>query len=188
MINFEDLVWLFKQGEETRGIIRMNLAEAALLYKYVCRLCNDMPNVGKVIVEIGRKFGGSTVVLASNLSYNDKVYSIDTVLHEQQVKENLQKLYCRNQIKLLTGKSQDIGKEWSKPIDLIFIDGDHSFNGTKGDIEVWLPHVKNFGYAFFHDVLDKKEELQPLMEGLLETNWIEVDRADSLLCLQKKSF
>jgi len=185
MVNFEDLLWLFKQGEETRGIIRMNLAEAALLYKWAKLTCSSSPLSGKTIVEIGRKFGGSTVILSSCLNSSDLLYSIDIVLHESQVNENLKRCKNRGQVHLLTGDSKKIGKTWKEKIDLIFIDGDHSYKGVKTDIKIWLPHVKNYGHVIFHDVLGKKQELMPLIDQLKENNWKESDRADSTLCLQK---
>jgi predicted O-methyltransferase YrrM len=36
-------------------------------------------------------------------------------------------------------------------IDLIFVDGDHSYEGCKADIEAWLPFVKKGGVMAFHD-------------------------------------
>ncbi len=36
-------------------------------------------------------------------------------------------------------------------ISLLFIDGDHSYEGCKKDIDAWLPHMKEHGVIFFHD-------------------------------------
>lgn len=36
-------------------------------------------------------------------------------------------------------------------IDVLFIDGDHSYEGCKRDIEAWLPFVKEGGVLLFHD-------------------------------------
>jgi hypothetical protein len=42
---------------------------------------------------------------------------------------------------------------WDKKdkISLLFIDGDHSYQGCKTDIESWLPYMKEDGVIFFHD-------------------------------------
>ena len=36
-------------------------------------------------------------------------------------------------------------------LDFCFIDGDHSYEGTKRDIEAWLPKVKDGGWLCGHD-------------------------------------
>ena len=33
-MNFEDLIWLFTSNVASRGVVRLNIAEGALLYKY----------------------------------------------------------------------------------------------------------------------------------------------------------
>lgn len=44
-----------------------------------------------------------------------------------------------------------------KPVDLVFVDGDHSYEGCKGDIEGWLPCIKSGGFMAVHDY--QKERL-----------------------------
>ena len=44
-----------------------------------------------------------------------------------------------------------LGKEWKKPIDVLFIDGRHTYDYVKKEITVWAPHVKENGFIFFHD-------------------------------------
>jgi len=62
----------------------------------------------------------------------------------------------------IVGDSSTIGKEWNtrlksiglmtiEKIDMIFIDGDHTYEGCKADIEAWLPHVRNGGIVAFDD-------------------------------------
>lgn len=36
-------------------------------------------------------------------------------------------------------------------LDFVFIDGDHSYDGVKLDIKLWLPKVKKGGWIGFHD-------------------------------------
>lgn len=59
--------------------------------------------------------------------------------------------------------------------DMVFIDGDHSYEGCKGDIEVWFPLLKEGGIIAIHDVL--KGDLQPDPNGPHPMNWPGVDSA-----------
>jgi len=60
--------------------------------------------------------------------------------------------------------SVTVGKNWKdyyvdgshKKIDLVFIDGEHSYEGCIGDFESWLPNVKKNGIISIHDY-NKKE-------------------------------
>lgn len=49
------------------------------------------------------------------------------------------------------GDSQMVAKLWDKPISLLFIDGDHSYEGVKKDTLSWEPFVKKGGTILFHD-------------------------------------
>lgn len=55
----------------------------------------------------------------------------------------------------ILGDSKDVGKKWDRGmLDLIFVDGDHSRNGVRGDIEAWMGFVKPSGIIVFHDCDD----------------------------------
>lgn len=41
--------------------------------------------------------------------------------------------------------------DFDKVIDVIFIDGNHSYEGCKADIENWYPRIKENGIMLFHD-------------------------------------
>ncbi len=173
MSNFEDLIWLFTSDIQSRGIVRLNIAEGALLYKY-CKKKKDGS-----LLEIGRKHGGSTVIMASALE-KGTMTSIDIVLHEQAI-ENI-KPY-KDKVRLITYDSKYA--EWDTDIDLLFIDGDHSFVGVKHDVERFTPFINSSGYVVFHDVIGMKPELRPIISKLLNNGWKRRDEADSMLVLQK---
>lgn len=40
---------------------------------------------------------------------------------------------------------------YSKPINVIFIDGDHTYEGCKADIDNWYPQMAPKGVILFHD-------------------------------------
>lgn len=47
--------------------------------------------------------------------------------------------------------SKEVAKEWTEKVDMVFIDGEHSYPGACGDIEGWLPHIKEGGLMLVHD-------------------------------------
>ena len=57
----------------------------------------------------------------------------------------------RDLVTPLRGRSEEVAASWSGPIDLLFIDGDHSFEGCRRDIECWVPFVRSGGWILFHD-------------------------------------
>ena len=84
--DFVHLLWLFNSSRETREIIRLDLREAGLLYKYA-RL--SYLTEGSIL-EIGRYWGGSTVLLAMATHNSDvNVVSVDVVTgcHDPDVDE-----------------------------------------------------------------------------------------------------
>lgn len=54
----------------------------------------------------------------------------------------------------LLGKSQDIGKFWPILVDMVYVDGDHSYVAVLEDIEVWWPNLKRGGIMAFHDYVN----------------------------------
>jgi predicted O-methyltransferase YrrM len=53
-----------------------------------------------------------------------------------------------------------------KPIDFLFIDGDHSYEGVKSDWQLFTPHMTAFGVVVFHDTT---WDLRP------ESKWFRAD-------------
>lgn len=48
--------------------------------------------------------------------------------------------------------SAEVGATWTRgAVDLVFIDGDHTYLGCRADIDVWLPHLPPGGVMVLHD-------------------------------------
>ncbi|MGH9467964.1 MAG: class I SAM-dependent methyltransferase, partial [Terriglobales bacterium] len=45
-----------------------------------------------------------------------------------------------------------------EPLDLVFIDGDHSYAGVKADYEMYSPMVRAGGVVAFHDIVEHPPE------------------------------
>lgn len=54
----------------------------------------------------------------------------------------------------IKGDSKKIGAIWptfAGPVNMVFVDGEHSYEGCAGDILAWLPHIKPGGIMAVHD-------------------------------------
>ena len=119
-----------------------------------------------VVVEIGSARGKSTCAIASGLRENGhgKLYAIDPHLTTDWndissvdtltiLRRNIATLGLTKQVEIIRSSSEDAARDWSRSIDLIFIDGDHSYEGVKRDWEMFVKHVAKFGIVVFHDTI-----------------------------------
>lgn len=89
--------------------------------------------------------------------------------------------------------SAQLGREWEtrgelvfrKKPDMVFVDGDHSYEHCKADIEAWLPLIEPGGILAVHDFL--KSDLQPDPNGPHPMPWPGVDRAVQELLIPRYS-
>ena len=121
-----------------------------------------------VIVEIGSFLGRSTVSFGLGLTGKDqKIYAIDLFEgdgeyygdgdFETMFRQNLELCGVTDKVEVLRGHSLEVGKEWDKPIDVLFIDGSHEYEDVKADFEIFYPYVKTGGIIAFHDIKGKWE-------------------------------
>jgi hypothetical protein len=48
---------------------------------------------------------------------------------------------CYHVVRLVNLSSEIVAPNWDKTIGLLWIDGDHTYEGVKRDFECWLPHL-----------------------------------------------
>jgi len=133
----------------------LTVQEKYLLYR---KANNLKPN--SVIVEIGSYLGASSCFLALGAMNNGStVYCVDTWKNqamsegERDTYENfLENTKLFPNIVPLRGYSGDIGRTFDRQIDLLFVDGDHSYGGVKIDVQTWSPFLKNESVIIFHDI------------------------------------
>jgi predicted O-methyltransferase YrrM len=132
-------------------------------YHILYDIINTYPeNVKITYVEIGCYAGGSTCLVLQRKNTN--VFAIDLAnpIPQSVVMDNVNKFNIHNNnFNYIKGSSHDINtlntlKEFVKEIDILFIDGDHSFLGVKTDFNMYSPMVKSGGYVVFDDYNDKQ--------------------------------
>jgi len=135
--DFDQLLWMFNSCRETRDIIRLDLEEAGLLYKYASKQWKTMPktDVGNIILEIGRYWGGSLVLLA--MATHDskvKIISIDCIegCHDPDVDDWLTEYEENHRLDIRVGNSHTME---NIRLSMLFVDGDHSYEGCKKDFD-----------------------------------------------------
>jgi predicted O-methyltransferase YrrM len=114
-------------------------------------------------VEIGSLYGRSAIAIAKGLKQKNsgKVFTIDPHVAKEysdyeMFLENINKSGVRKYIYPIRDYSSNVLKTkqpkelFDSKIGLLFIDGDHSYNGVKTDLE-WIKFVKKGGMVLFHD-------------------------------------
>lgn len=106
-----------------------------------------------VIVEIGCEFGMSTGAFCSAAKKTVSITSVDLFPGDMidVHRKNLKEAGYDGRSKRISGDSATVGLTWDKPIDLLFVDGDHTYEGVLADMNAWLHHVKVGGVVIFHD-------------------------------------
>ena len=120
----------------------------------------------EVVVEIGSARGRSTCFIGKALQENGhgKVFAIDphtrtdwndddsTDTYEILL-SNVTALGLQDVVEICRSTSDNVATKWKGPIDMLFIDGDHSYEGALHDWQSFVPFVRPFGSVIFHDTL-----------------------------------
>ena len=126
------------------------------------RLSKEL-NSKPVAVEIGSYLGASSCFIASGVMRSGGLLCcIDTWQNETMPdgeRDTYSEFYnntfqYRDIIKPLRGRSDkviDDFRKFNRSIDLLFIDGDHSYEGCKADWDLYSPFLRKGSIVVFHD-------------------------------------
>jgi hypothetical protein len=75
---------------------------------------------------------------------------------DAELVEAFERYGLSDRVHVLVGDSK--GVEPPAPLcDLVFIDGDHSYEGVRADYEHWRPFIKPGGRLLFHDAVPQRD-------------------------------
>ncbi len=138
----------------------------------------------KRALEIGSFEGASAIWLLDFFS-GLKITCVDTFSpgfddvtgeYEQRFDRNV--LEYGNRVIKLKGKSTDVLKSFSSrsKYDLIYIDGDHTYEGVKADIELAYPLLKAGGVMIFDDYNNTDFGVRQAVDEYLEGLYVDILR------------
>ena len=157
----------------------LNLAEGRLLYELARRVTGR-----GVIVEVGSHQGKSTTWLAcgSLAGSGTTLYAVDPWDGSGKVPEdfrrNIRNAGVEQTISPIPMRSEEAAASFDQPVELIFIDGDHSYEAVRLDLKVWLPKVVEGGVLAFHDSIQFSGVARMLTEHVFPSPGF----ADGRLC------
>jgi predicted O-methyltransferase YrrM len=124
------------------------------------------------IVEIGTSVGHSLVALAAaqKLTGGVKVTTIDIARHPL-VEDHIKRAQVEEWVDLIVEPSENVAARWSRPIELLWIDGDHEYAGVRRDIDAWSPFVVPGGFVALHDYAPGFGVARAVKDTLLVQPW-----------------
>jgi predicted O-methyltransferase YrrM len=126
-------------------------------------LLAELASGQRTVVEIGVFEGSSALVLCRAMNADADLHLIDPFMDESgwalpagwgASAKATQRVVGRAggpRVHWHVARSQDVGRDWSETVDVVFIDGDHSPDAVREDWEAWHPHVRPGGFVAFHD-------------------------------------
>lgn len=140
---------------ETLPLTHLTQRDADVL----ARLAGSLAN-GGTAVEIGSYLGASSLCIARSFPGAEcRLFCVDTWTNLGMTEgprdtfaeflRNTEGL--RSSIQPLRMDSVAAARDFARPVDFIFIDGDHSFEGCRRDILAWLPTLRDGAIVALHD-------------------------------------
>lgn len=118
----------------------------------------------KVCVELGTWQGASAIPVARSIRrWGGTLTCVDTwggTVEGETTDQPWMLLSCvRNMtqagvtgnIKLIASTTDEAARWWTEPIDYLYIDANHSYEGVMSDLLKWVPHVKPGGLILGDD-------------------------------------
>lgn len=117
------------------------------------------------VVDLGVHYGHSTFAMAEgclNGGRPSKVYAVDTWRGDAHAGAYDEKVYeffkghkdeydSKDIIQVRRGTFDDAAEEFKASVDILHIDGLHTFEAVFHDFTTWLPKMRPYGVMMFHD-------------------------------------
>ena len=153
------------------------------------------------IVEVGSFRGRSTVALARGTEdgHGARVYAVEP--HESfhgprggvfgpedraAFFRNMVRTGAYRQVRLLNTTSEVLAAGWKERVALLWLDGDHSYEGVRADFDAWAPHLLPRCDVVLDDTDDPALGPYRLVEELTSEGWTRMSSVDRIVQLRRR--
>ena len=108
-------------------------------------------------VEIGTHRGESALIISSFPGVH-KLYAVDPTLGDciEEVEQRLANRLREKRVEIIRQTSLAFSKTLEpESVDVVYVDGDHSYTGISSDIAAYWPLIRKNGFLAGHDYCDK---------------------------------
>jgi predicted O-methyltransferase YrrM len=158
---------------------------------YLARNCSP----GSSALEIGSYLGASTCYLAAGMAkVNGQLFCVDTWQNETMpdgMRDTLAEFMENTRgaqpwLKIVRKRSEQlIEADVAIPLDLVFIDGDHSYQAVHTDFQRTSPWLSREGTIAFHDSLYYEGVARTIGEALVTGEWAVVGCVGNLCWIKR---
>jgi len=154
------------------------------------------------IVEVGSYRGRSTVALALGAAAGQgaPIYAVEpherfTGVRGGEFGPEDRAAFFRNMlrtgaylnVRLLNVSSEVVAPGWREPVALLWLDGDHAYEGVRRDFDAWEPHLLPSCAVVLDDADDPELGPHRLVEELIAEGWIKVGQVGRVVHLGRRS-
>ena len=147
--------------------------------KFLYDIINNYSSKKGIIVEIGSYKGCSTTWLAiagqrnnfesliaidlftGTPSWNQCFATYEDFMHRMKINK------LERFVKPIRGDSKDVIKKWNKEITILHIDGNHTYQAVKADVNNYTPYLKRDGIIIFDDYDSFHPDVKKVVHELL---------------------
>lgn len=146
---------------DLEGYSLMLLAEHADAEGVALEIGSFMGRSTAWLAEGSRRAGREPVVAVDHFTGSPEhqaggTHPCDAIINEGttfgRFEANLRNVGLFEHVRPIRASSEEAGRGWTGPIRVLFIDGDHSYEATKRDFELWTPNLSGGGFVALHDV------------------------------------
>jgi hypothetical protein len=91
----------------------------------------------------------------------------DTYDYVIGLKKKLDDLYGHHEVEIIKGYFEEVARDWNRPIDILHIDGLHTYQAVQQDFLTWSKFLNPGGVVLFHDTIIFKDDVGKFFDELV---------------------
>ena len=150
---------------------QMEVRQVVGLIQMINEIVKLDPTVSN-LVEIGTHIGEATTIFLGFSNFK-KIYCVDPFIispyFEELFNKRLSK-YFGVRCFPIRKTSEDYVKDFNEPLDMVYIDGDHSYESVQRDLKLWYNKLRANGFLCGHDYSDLEPESKLAIDEFISAN------------------